>query len=188
MEGIMTMRFPFREKKSAQAAAHLLARHGGSLNYMVLIKLLYLSDRRALVESGMPITGDQPFSMPHGPVLSKILDLINMGREDHASVWFEYVSEPRDYDVALVIPNPDTSELSEYELRVLDSVDEQFGRLDKWRLRDLTHKLPEWVDPKGSSIPIQFKTILEASDKTKEDIERISADARELEFLESLGA
>jgi len=183
----MSIRFPFKEKKSAEAAAHLLMRHNGTLNYMVLIKLLYLADRQALVDSGMPITGDQPFSLPHGPVLSKILDLINMGREDGASPWFEYITEPQNYNVSLVQRPPSSSELSEYELRVLDVIDEQFGRLDKWMLRDLTHKLPEWVDPNGSSIPIRIETILESADKSQAEIERIAGDARESCFLESLG-
>src|ERR1022692_1541243 len=43
------------------------------MNYMLLIKLLYLLDRRALSLWGRPVTGDDYFSMKYGPVLSEVL-------------------------------------------------------------------------------------------------------------------
>ena len=49
------MEFFFDERKAAQAASVLLERHGGSMPYIKLIKLLYLADREALIESGLPI-------------------------------------------------------------------------------------------------------------------------------------
>ena len=110
-----------------------------------------------------------------------------MGKEGVESPWFEYLTEPRDgFDVHLVNANPDSSELSEYEIGVLDSINEKFGRLNKWNLRDLTHTLPEWKDPNGSSMPIRVETILQVGGKTPEEIERIGSDAREIEFFESL--
>lgn len=182
----MPMRFPFNEEKVAQAAAYLIVRHNGRLNYMVLIKLLYLADRKALIESGMPITGDQPVSMPHGPVLSVVLDLINMGREDGSAVWYDYISEPINYNVALIEQEPSRDELSDYELSILESIDDRFGGLDKWGLRDLTHSLPEWSDPHGSSVPIRFEDILQAANKSPDEIERIASDAQELQFFKAL--
>ena len=50
----MTMKFVFDERKAAQAAAHLLHRHGGPMPYIKLIKLLYLADRRGLRRDGSP--------------------------------------------------------------------------------------------------------------------------------------
>ena len=40
-----TVEFIFDERKAAQAAAHLLRRHGSSMWDIKLIKLLYLADR-----------------------------------------------------------------------------------------------------------------------------------------------
>jgi uncharacterized phage-associated protein len=44
--------------------------------YIKLIKLLYLADREALLRWGRPITTDRHVSMPKGPVVSQIYDLI----------------------------------------------------------------------------------------------------------------
>ena len=180
------MRFRFNERKSAQAAAYLLKRHGGCLNYMVLIKLLYLADRKTLLEHGQLITGDQMVSMPHGPVLSRIYDRIAAGMIPSSAPWSDYISDPSNYDVQLVCAEPSTDELSRYELRVLDEVDARYGSLGKWALRDLTHELPEWEDPHGSSLPIDPTTILQAAGHPPDEIERIASEAEELWFLGSL--
>jgi hypothetical protein len=74
---LYSMQLTYREPKAAQAAALLLQRAGGTMNHMKLIKLLYLADRRALVQWGRPITFDYYVSMPHGPVLSFTLDRLN---------------------------------------------------------------------------------------------------------------
>jgi len=182
------IKFPFNERKAAQSAAYLLHLHGGSMNYMALIKLLYLADRRALIERGLPITGDYLVSMPHGPVLSRVLDLINMGKPEPLTVWFEYVGEPRAHNVRALVSVTDKTaeELSPYELRLLRETHATYGQLDRFRLRDLTHTLPEWVDPKGSSHPIPPEDILRAASKSEEEIERVASDAAELWLLSSL--
>jgi uncharacterized phage-associated protein len=180
------MRFVFNEQRAAQAAAHLLYLNGGTMNYMVLIKLLYYADRTTLIDKGQPITGDKMVSMPNGPVLSMIYDFINMGRDDEASTWFEYISEPQQYDVSLNKTNPETDGLSLYEIGVLDDTYEKYGRMNKWALRDLTHQLPEWNDPSGSSFPIDPKDILLLAGKSQTDIEQAIRDAEELWLIDSL--
>ncbi|WP_331584334.1 Panacea domain-containing protein [Candidatus Binatus sp.] len=171
------MRFIFDEKKAAQAAAFLLKRHGDRLNYMVLIKLLYLADRRALAERGLPITGDRMMSMPKGPVLSGILDLINWGSTDENSFWLEYISPATDYDVSLAKVDPEFRSLSRYELKVLQEIDDQFGAMDKWSLVKFTHRLQEWRDPHGSSFPIEPAEILRSENRSEEEIAQIGFDA-----------
>jgi uncharacterized phage-associated protein len=187
------MRFPFNERKAAQAAAYLLKKHGDRLNYMKLIKLLYLADRKALLEYGQPITGSRMVSMPKGPVLSAVLDLINWGRKrNEPSQWLEFISEPIGYDVTIAngITLEDLDLLSGDERHILDEIDEEFGLIDKWSLVDLTHRLPEWRDPHGSSLPIDPAEILRAEGRSPQEIYRIAQNAaramhlRDLDFLE----
>jgi len=181
------VRFPFNERKAAQAAAYLLVKHGGQLNYMKLIKLLYLADRQALLDCGKPITGDRMVSMPKGPVLSGILDLITWGqRREETCVGLEYVSPPEGYDVRLVKPGPDFDELSERERSILDEIDARYGNVDKWSLVDLTHRLPEWRDPRGSSLPIDPADILRAASQPEEQVAHVAKAAAEALFISEL--
>lgn len=175
----MTMKFVFDERKAAQAAAHLLHRHGGLMPYIKLIKLLYLADRRAFIETGHPITGDRLVSMKNGPVLSKVLDLIrHTGGGDH-SVWHEYVSDPDVHAVAATCAvelDEADDELSEYERGLLDAIFLEHGSSNEWDLVDYTHTLPEWTDPKRSSAPIDPRAILESEGFTKKEIARVESE------------
>lgn len=174
------MHLRFREDRTTQAAARLLQLHGGRMNHMKLVKLLYLADREALLRWGRPITFDWYVSMPHGPVLSRTLDLINAQPDpDHPSYWHRYISEREGYEVALC-DAPSIDQLSPAEEALLQEVFERYGRLGQWQLRDLSHGLPEWRDPEGSSVPIDLRDILRAGGLTDEDIAAIE-DALEAE-------
>ena len=167
------MRFCFDEEKTTQAAAYLLGKFLGRHNAMALMKLLYLADRRALIERGLPITGDHMVSMPHGPVLSQTLDLINCGRPPGVtSAWVAAIGPREGHDVEL-ISDPGVDALSEYEIAILEQVHSQYGHLNQWQLRDFTHSLPEWRDPQGSSVPIDPIAILEEAGLGKDEIQLI---------------
>ena len=170
------IRLRFREIKTTQAAARLLARAGGRLPYMSLIKLLYLADRQALVTLGKPVTWDLPVSMPHGPVLSRTLDLITDEPEPgHASYWHGHISRPDNYEVHLIEP-PLGDQLSPAEEAVLDDVFHRFGHMNRWQLRDFTHTLPEWTDPHDSSVPISIRDIILHQGVSVDDADAIIRD------------
>jgi len=164
------MKFVFDERKAAEAAAHLMEMAGGTMPYLVLIKLLYLADRRAVVERGFPITGDRMVSMDHGPVLSRIYDGMKGNVGAATKAWQRFVSPPKNNDVQLLEAPPSAGRLSNYEIDILRAVHEKYGHVDKWDLRDLTHHLPEWHDPHGSSSPIDPEEILRSEGKTKDEI------------------
>lgn len=164
----------FREDKASQAAALLLQLGGGRMNHMKLIKLLYLADRDALLRFGRPITFDHYYSLPHGPILSFTLDLVNSDRDPESpSYWDELISERQGHEVALRSSTLETVALSDAERQVLEDVSRDYGSMDQWQLRDLTHTLPEWQDPQGSRVPISIDDILQGEGYDSEDIEAI---------------
>ena len=174
------MPITYREPKATQAAARLLMLAGGKLNHMKLIKLLYLVDRRALLKFGRPITFDWYVSMPHGPVLSFTLDRINdSAPPDGTSYWHRFISERRDHEVALLGDAP-RDQLSPAEEQLIEEVWREFGKLNQWELRDYSHSLPEWRDPKGSSLPIEIRDILLgegfSEDEAREVLETLNAE------------
>jgi len=182
------VRFLFNEKKAAQAAAFLVKKHDGRLIYMKLIKLLYLADRKALLDCGKPITGDRMVATPKGPVLIGIQDLINWGQKrEEPCAWLEYISPPERYEVRLVNPDPDFDLLSERECLILDEIDAMYGKVDKWSLAELTHELPEWRDPCGSSLPIDPADILRAESRCEQEIQHIAENAEQALLLDKIG-
>jgi uncharacterized phage-associated protein len=171
-----SMRLRFRETKATQAAARLLQHRGGEMNYMKLIKLLYIVEREALRRWGRPVTGDRCVSLPKGPVLSQTLNLINDGPvPDTRSVWAEHISQPDNYSVRLLSPLGD-DELSEAEKALIDEVFQCHGSMNRWALVDLVHTFPEWQDPDGSALPITYRDILRAGGKTELEVAAILQD------------
>jgi hypothetical protein len=50
----------------------------------------------------------------------------------------------------------------------------KYGHMNRWHLIDqVMHKLPEWRNPCGSSIPISLREILEAGGEEDQDIREI---------------
>jgi uncharacterized phage-associated protein len=180
------IRFKFDEEKTTQAAAYLLKKHGSRMKYLALLKLLYLADREALKEIETPITGDRYISMKNGPVLSRVKDLITE-EEVTRPYWEQYISAPANYSVSLN-QDPGTDELCEAEEDILDRIYEEYGRMDAFKLADLTHVIcDEWQNPQDSgvgAIPIQVEQILAAVGKSESDIQRIQTEVEERAVLD----
>ncbi len=174
------VRLQFNEAKAAQAAARLLRSHGGKMNYMKLIKLLYLVDRETLRQWGRPVSTDCYVSMDKGPVLGGVLDLINYGAGPNAKgPWCNLIAEPHSYQVSLLSnEDPPDGELSNAEERVIDDIDQRFGSKSPWELVELVHNLPEWIDPNGSARAISYGEILKAVGKSDDEIDQIESELR----------
>jgi uncharacterized phage-associated protein len=180
------MPITYREDKATQASARLLQLAGGRLNHMKLVKLLYLADRKALLQFGRPITFDWYVSMPHGPVLSFTLDKINdSAAPEGTSYWHRFISERSDHEVAL-LGDPPRDQLSRAEEQLLDGIWNEFGTMNQWQLRDYSHSLPEWRDPKGSSVPIQVQDILLGEGFSEEEVREVVETLNAEEFAARL--
>lgn len=179
--------FKFNEAKTTQAAALLLKKNGGKMNYMKLIKLLYLADREALSLWERPLTGDAYFSMNNGPVLSKVLDKINSGKMPHMkSYWHKHISNPESYNVSLK-DEPELDELSKREKGLLTNIYEKYRKYNQWKMVEICHKiLPEWKEPAGTSIPIRIEDILKVLNKTAKEIRMIEAEVSSLNYVKAV--
>lgn len=169
------MPMTYREEKATQAAARLLKARGGKMSYLKLLKLLYFADRIALVKLGRPITFDKYYSMENGPVLSQTCDLIkDMASPTLGRYWKKFI-ERSGFDVRLTKQAPN-DQLSEAEEAILDKVFKKYGHMNRWDIVEATHKLPEYVDPGTSAIPLSYADILKAAGVDKADAKAIIAD------------
>lgn len=181
------MTFRFNEAKTTEAAVLFLKKNNAAMNYMKLIKLLYLADRAALLSWGRPITGDSYVSMKKGPILSNVLDLINSGADpSHKSLWHQFISAPSKYNISLR-KEPVFDELSKREKKAIEKVFEEYKGCNQWEMVDICHKnLPEWKDPGGSTFPIYIKDILRALKKTDKEIQQLEDEVRNMHFVDDV--
>lgn len=181
------MQMRFNERKATQAACRFLKLGGGRMNYMKLIKLLYLADRGAFLSWGRPVSGDKYFSMKWGPVLSQVHDLITeVPPEDHHTFWSKHISAPSDYTVELT-DDPGDDELSRAEVKLIDEIFSAYGSCKPFELVDLLHRtLPEWKELQEGRTPIEYREILQAGGKSPQDIEEIEAELDSLRLVESI--
>ncbi len=165
------------ERKVSQMAAFLLHKRGGRMSHLKLMKLLYLADREAMGRYGMPISGDFIVAMPHGPALSLTLNLMDGDTQSAREGWDDWISDKEDHEVSLRRPvsRDILDELSDSEIEVLEAVWNQFGRMNRWEIRDYTHTLPEWQDPKGSSLPITHQKVFHVLGRTDKEAEELAA-------------
>lgn len=156
----------FNERKAAQMAAFFLGQlPDRKMPHLKLMKLLYLSDREAVRAFGWPISGDRLISMPHGPVLSQTLNLMDGDVESQPGGWEEWISDKENHELSLRQPLNAAAldELAPAEVDVLKAVWDKFGAMGKWEIRDWTHQhCAEWKDPKGSSFPIRYDALARA--------------------------
>jgi len=177
------VRFPFNEAKATEAAAYLLKRDSSPMGYPKLINLLYLADREALLLFGRPITTDCYVLTSLGPSLSQLTDLITVS-PFAPSIWEHYISpfEGRNKQVSLLREASTLGELSGAEKELIDAILSRYGRKSEAQLIEELRALPEWHDPQGTKIPLEYIDILKAGGKTPSEADAIVSE------LESLAA
>jgi uncharacterized phage-associated protein len=180
------MRMQFREDKATQAAARMLRHAGGRMEYLRLIKLLYLSERESLVRLGSPLTYDACWSLPYGPILSATLDRVNQQQLYRGGYWDRYIAPKDHYHVALRPGEVPNDHLSSAEEALIDRVLAEYGHLPQWKLVELTHTLPEWENPNGSALPIDPALILRSEGYSEEEIDEMMGDWAEAALAQSL--
>ncbi|MBN8691251.1 MAG: SocA family protein [Armatimonadetes bacterium] len=172
----------FSESKAAALAAHILRMAGGKMEYLKLLKLMYLCERESLKAISTSITGDNFVSMKHGPVMSGTYDLIKGNWE-----WFEHdtweKSIHRDKYIVSVVSDIDVSVyLSPFEIEIATDIWNRFKSVDKWEIVKWMHDtFPEWRET-NSRIAINLEDIYKAVGVSDEDV------ARRLHFIQGLSA
>jgi len=180
----------FDEQRTAQAAAFFLHKAEGRMPLLKLMKLLYLAERESYRLYGEPISGDQLVSMPHGPVLSLTLDMMNGWGGEAQGGWNHWVGERSGHELTLRNPGMIRSEqdllaLSDGDMEILHGTWERFGHLASFELIEYTQSdaCPEWQDPHDSNTPIPTERLLQAVGYDTQAIQGVLANLAEIEEI-----
>jgi uncharacterized phage-associated protein len=177
--------FSFDEITATEATAYLLSKcRGEKRDYGSLLKLLYLADKEALIQTNRTITGDEMVGMGNGTLLSKLYDFMKpLGKR--GEYFNRFIAKPPEgqWDVRF-IRKPPNKRLSEAEKKILDSVFSEHGNKTFDQLIDLTHELREWeelgIRPQEKMRKfIDPKRVLEISGKSRKEIEEAEINAQE---------
>jgi len=162
----------FNIEKTVEAVGYLLQLHGigKSVKFLKIIKLLYLADRKALEEWERPITNDVYVSMPMGQVLSTTYNLIKGELSDDA--WDEYIERNSKNNIKLK-KQIKLKKLSPAEVELLEKIFAEYGNYSAFDLAELTHKLPEYVNPGNSSVVTPLWKLLQALGYKNDEVNRI---------------
>lgn len=159
------LKFKFDFEKTLQASAVLLRSHRKQMSVLRLLKLLYIADRELVATAGHTLTGDRTVAMAHGPVLSRVYDLIKQ-QAGRAGEWHAVIHR-NGYNLHLV-GDPGTGHLSKGDAAKLQEVTDRYLAVDDWTLADkITHEFPEWVGSyrEGTSQRIPWEDVLKANGK-----------------------
>lgn len=199
----MPVTFPYDRPRAHQGALWFLHRHGGTLDVLKLVKLLFFADRLHLWRYGRPITGGEYKALPHGPVAAQLLDDLSEGCETVGyrppqgasggilmeSTPFPFVREGQRIRAGEPL-NDDF--LAESDLEVLEEVDREYGLKDAITLRGLTHELKVYAknwraDSGPRAFPIAYEDFFD--DLPQGDPRRAMLDImrEDCEARESLG-
>jgi uncharacterized phage-associated protein len=169
-------------KKVIQAASVLLENvPEHRMSYLRLLKLLYIADRESLKRGNRPVLGTRPVAMKNGPLHSDVFNLIKKEHIDEA-LWSEFIQKER-YEVKL-IRDPGVSELSRFEIGLLNEIADKYCGVDDFDLVEITHTFPEWQenypDPsENTSRVIRLEDMIRAVGIDSESESEILADAKE---------
>lgn len=178
--------FRFDSEKSLQAVAFLLRREPGHrMNYMRLLKILYIADREALRESSKPISGSCVVATKRGPLLDDVLKSIR-GQHLATPRWAEFFRLDN-YQLEM-LRDPGVGRLSRFAAEKLEEVAARYQGNDEWEMVEITRRFPEWQrnNPGDGCHEIPLEHILEAVGRGADFAkiaERAQSDARAAAFF-----
>lgn len=115
------------------------------IDKLAAVKLLFFADRYHLRKYGRLISDDTYYALPHGPVASNSLNIINeVISGENAGVDKQYIKTASATSFIAVDSEYEIEYLSDSDMEALDFVITEFGDKPAWDLRNLTHEYPEW--------------------------------------------
>lgn len=173
----------FNTDKAIAALSRFLELKGGKADFYYLNKMIYLLERKSLLERGTPIIFDRLCLMPYGPVPSNVYDeLKDIRQMGGFANWATSFNFP-EHRVVELIGSYDEKTLSRYEKKSIEQISQDIEKdlrlstlptLEAFNaLHEYMMKLPEYVHVEKGSFPLSYKMILKKNNVSERDIDSI---------------
>jgi uncharacterized phage-associated protein len=121
----------------------------GTGDKIALVKLMFLADKYHLVKYGRLITDDDYIAMKMGPVGSLTKDILDFNERRLNESQMGYVKskiiKTGEHNYGVIQNAEETyKHLSESDKQALDYIVEKLRGVNKWSIKNYTHKYPEW--------------------------------------------
>src|SRR5665213_4351225 len=139
--------FKFSLDKAIQAIGVIFREEDSTvLEYLRIIKLLYIAERESISEIGRTIIGDRIVAMDDGPVMSHVYDLMKGSAvPGEAEKWSRFIKRTGRYALTMH-DSPGIGQLSKYEIQKLQDVTRRYLGVNQWKIVDDVHQFKEWKD------------------------------------------
>jgi len=175
----------FKERKAVELAYKFLTLNDGKMNYLKLLRLMYLAERESLKLYDRPITFDIFVLNYYGVVGSHCMSLVRTGGQ----IWSVYLS-PRTNakKVNIYSSAMQYEKLCKAEMTLIESVFATTRHMNSLTVLQVQQSLAEYKAcfVSGAVTLIDYATIFKSLEKSEMHIQRISTSFEELSALEKL--
>lgn len=156
------MPFRFNESKAVQIIAQLLKHAGGSDDYLRVVKLFYIADRRCIQKAAYPIAGGPVIALEHGPVASGVFDMVKTASKVGNLL---RPFEIHDHKLCL-FTDPGVGKLCQFNIDLIKDLCTEYFDKGGWEVAEETREFDEWKQNwREEAVPpvtIPYKDIFEA--------------------------
>ena len=158
------LRFKMDEGKALAALLYVLRDLAKVSPYTVdmhkVFKILYFADKEHLLRFGRPVIGDVYIALKHGPVPSRLYDIVKLVRDESNAEYMKYFVCCGAHFLKPV-QAPDVDELSESDIECLDKSITEHRLLTFKQLTEKSHDEAYHLAQKDDRI--SFKAIAKAA-------------------------
>lgn len=163
----------FDERKALDVACYFMKLHKLPINYMKLLKYMYIYERNQILEHSSVTISDDYFSMKNGPVLSKTYDLIKEITGESAktsSIWHDYIIKSilDKFSLELTEEKNAFPRLSKMDMLEIEKIFHQYKSNDQWEMSEISHTFPEWTQIQFGREQFSFSDIVNKSNKSED--------------------
>lgn len=175
----------YDEKKATQVAAFLLKLNGGKMDFLKFTKIMYNIERESLRRWSYTITNSKICSMKMGQVLSDTYNNTKNKNNGKNSYWDLFIKTSNDRKSISLKKDCSIGKLSEAEMELISEIFQRDNLKTGSQLVNEHHDYPEYIKTE-SSITTDYRKLLIALGKTKEQINTFETDMQGIVYLEQM--